>query len=149
MQDASGAAVELNPAEPSSPEPLTLAVDAAGAYAASLSLAPGTWDVVVTPSDAAPITRRVTVRPAEGLTGMLRLDGGDSYLEIEEDGTPIDGVSGGISDDGERVELAAEQTIRIRAGNAGAVRLSINGINLGPMGSNGAVIEWSVTRSGG
>ncbi len=149
VQDASGAAVELNPAEPSSPEPLTLAVDAAGAYAASLSLAPGTWDVVVTPSDAAPITRRVTVRPAEGLTGMLRLDGGDSYLEIEEDGTPIDGVSGGISDDGERVELAAEQTIRIRAGNAGAVRLSINGINLRPMGSNGAVIEWSVTRSGG
>ena len=61
---------------------------------------------------------------------------------------PVAGVSGGISDDGERVNLSARSTIRIRAGNAGAVRLSINGIGLGAMGGNGAVIEWRITRSG-
>ena len=79
---------------------------------------------------------------------MLRLGGGDSYLEIEEDGTSLAGVSGGISDDGDRVEIEANETIRILAGNAGAVVVSVNGIDLGTMGANGAVIEWVVTRSG-
>jgi Domain of unknown function (DUF4115) len=67
---------------------------------------------------------------------------------VEQDGTPIEGVSGGISDDGERVELRADASIRVRAGNAGAVRLSINGITFGPMGRDNAVIEWRITRSG-
>ena len=148
VADASGGEVELDPVEPSAPEPTTVVADAAGSYSASLPLAPGTWDVVITPAEAPATTRRVTVRPEEGLTGMLRLDGGDSYLEIEEDGTSLEGVSGGISDDGDRVEIEADDTIRILAGNAGAVGVSMNGINLGTMGGNGAVIEWLVTRSG-
>ena len=116
--------------------------------AASLSLRAGTWDVVVTPASTEPLTRRVTVRPGDGLAASLRLDGGDSYLELEEDGVPVAGVSGGISDDGERVSMSADETLRIRAGNAGAVRLLINGIGLGAMGGNGAVIEWRIARSG-
>jgi hypothetical protein len=31
-------------------------------------------------------------------------------------------------------------------GNAGAVRLVINGINLGRMGGQGDVVEWQITR---
>ncbi len=148
VEDASGGAVELDPADPSAPEPTTVVADATGSYSASLPLAPGMWDVVITPAEAPATTRRVTVRPEEGLTGILRLDGGDSYLEIEEDRTPLEGVSGGISDDGDRVEMEADETIRILAGNAGAVGVSMNGINLGTMGGNGAVIEWVVTRTG-
>ncbi|MGH2401131.1 MAG: RodZ domain-containing protein, partial [Candidatus Limnocylindria bacterium] len=148
VTDAGGGAVELDRPDPSAPEPVTLTADAAGAFTGSLALAPGTWDVVLTPAAGEPITRRVTVRPGEGLSGSIRLDGGDSYLEIEQDGTAISGVSGGISDDGERIDLKASTTIRIRAGNAGAVRLTINGIGLGSMGANGAVVEWRIARTG-
>ena len=148
VTDAAGGAVELDPAEPPAPEATSLTTDPTGAFSGSISLGPGTWDVVVTPMAAEPITRRVTVQPGEGLTGTIRLDGGDSYLEVEEDGTPVDNVSGGISDDGERVELNADEAIRIRAGNAGAARVSINGIDLGAMGGDGAVVEWRIARSG-
>ena len=33
-----------------------------------------------------------------------------------------------------------------RVGNAGAVHLSLNGIDFGTMGGAGAVVEWRVTR---
>ena len=144
---AGGSEVEIQPTAPTAPEPASVTVDAAGAFTASLSLPPGTWDVVVTPTSAEPSTRRVTVLPGDGLAGSLELDGGDSYLEVEQDGTPIDGVSGGISVDGDQVDLAASTTIRVLAGNAGAVRLTINGIGVGFMGANGAVVEWHVARS--
>ncbi|HYI66673.1 MAG TPA: helix-turn-helix domain-containing protein [Candidatus Limnocylindrales bacterium] len=145
---AGGSAVELEPAAPAAPEPVSVTADAAGAFSSSLSLPPGTWDIAVTSASTEPITRRVTVVPGDGLTVTLRLDGGSSYLELEEDGVAVSGVSGGISDDGERVNMTAEDTIRILAGNAGAVRLSVNGIGLGVMGDDGAVIEWQIARSG-
>ena len=148
VTDSDGVAVKINPAAPSAPAPVSVTADAAGAFTGSLSLGPGTWDVVVTPTSTQPLTRRVTVRPGDGLTATLLLDGGASYLELEEDGVPKAGVSGSISDDGERINTAARQTIRILAGNAGAVRLSVNGISLGAMGGNGAVIEWRIAPTG-
>ena len=59
------------------------------------------------------------------------------------------GVSGGISGPGDRVDLAANDNLRIRAGNAGAVLLTINGIAVGAMGGNGDVVEWRITRAEG
>ena len=47
---------------------------------------------------------------------------------------------------GTRVRLAADESLRIRVGNAGAVRLMVNGIDLGAMGDSGAVVEWRITR---
>ena len=148
VSDAGGGAVELEVTAPSTPEATSLTADAAGAFSGSLALGPGIWDVVVAPTIGEPVTRRVTVRPGDGLVATLSVAGGESYMEVEEDGVPVDGVSGTISQDGDRIELAADETIRILAGNAGAVRISINGIGLGVMGTNGAVIEWSVARSG-
>jgi hypothetical protein len=74
--------------------------------------------------------------------------GGDSYLELDEDGSPVDGVSGAIASDGDRINVRADGALRVLAGNAGAVRLIINGMNLGPMGAGGAVVEWRVQRTG-
>ena len=48
-----------------------------------------------------------------------------------------------------RASQAAANEMTIRAGNAGAVRLTINGISIGAMGSDGAVVEWRITRAGG
>jgi hypothetical protein len=68
---------------------------------------------------------------------------------VEEDGTPISGVSGGISDPGDRISLTAQNQVRIRAGNAAAVRVTLNGLDLGAMGGSGAVVEWQITLTGG
>jgi cytoskeletal protein RodZ len=149
VTDPSGAAVTIEPTEPTAPEPLTLTADAAGAFTGSMSLATGGWDLTIVTDGVDPVVRRVTVIPGEGLSGSIRVTGGDSYLEVEEDGTPIAGVSGGIVADGESVELAATDDLRIRAGNAGAVRITLNGITIGEMGGDGAVVEWRITREDG
>jgi hypothetical protein len=72
--------------------------------------------------------------------------GAASYLEIDEDGRPKADVSGVVAQAGDRITLRADRTLRIRVGNAGAVRLSINGISFGPMGGPGDVVEWQVSR---
>jgi hypothetical protein len=109
----------------------------------------GTWDVSVTADGVEPVTRRVTISPGAGLTGVLELEGGDSYLELAQDGTAVANVSGGIATDGQRIDLTATGEITVRAGNAGAVRLTINGIGIGAMGQSGAVVAWRITRAGG
>ena len=148
VTDAAGTTVAISPALPAAPAPATLGIDAAGAFGGSIALAPGTWDVTVTPAAGEPVIRRVTVQPAAGLSGTLLLDGGQSYLEVDQDGVPLAPVSGSIADDGESVTLTATRELRVRAGNAGAVQVTINGITIGAMGSDGSVVEWRITRSG-
>jgi cytoskeletal protein RodZ len=147
--DFAGAPVAVQVAAPGPLEPVTLNADATGAFNGTLALPAGTWDVSATAEDVEPVVRRVTVSPGEGLAGVLEVVGGESYLEVAQDGTPVPGVSGGIAGDGERLELTAANEVTIRAGNAGAVRLTINGISIGAMGSDGAVVEWRITRAGG
>ena len=148
-QQFAGAPVAVQVAAPGPLEPVTLNADATGAFNGTLALPAGTWDVSVTAEDVEPVVRRVTVSPGEGLAGVLEVVEGKSYLEVAQDGTPVAGVSGGIAGDGERLELTAANEVTIRAGNAGAVRLTINGISIGAMGSDGAVVEWRITRAGG
>jgi cytoskeletal protein RodZ len=148
VADPAGTAVAIAPTPPTPPPPATLGIDTAGAFTGSLALAPGVWDVSVAAAGGEPVTGRVTVQPAAGLTGALRLEGGPSYLEIDQDGVPLASVSGSIADDGESVALSATRELRIRAGNAGAIRLTINGISIGAMGGGGSVVEWRITRTG-
>ena len=148
VTDAGGTAVAITPAPPTPPGAATLGIDATGAFTGSLALPSGTWDVSDAAASGEPVTRRVTVAPGAGLTGTLRLEGGPSYLEVDQDGVALSGTSGSIADAGETVNLAANRDVRIRAGNAGAIRLTINGIDIGPMGTAGAVVEWRITRSG-
>jgi hypothetical protein len=144
--DGNGTAVVLKPRTPRA-SPVRLKA-AGGAFAGRLGLAPGTWDLTVAaPDGAAPVTRRITVRPPTGLNGKLTVTSAESYLELDEDGQPRAGVSGGISQPGASVALRAKAELRIRCGNAGVVELSINGVTIGPMGASGEVVEWRITRS--
>jgi cytoskeletal protein RodZ len=144
--DANGSAVALKPKTPAS-SPVQLKA-AGGTFAGRLSLAPGTWDLTVAGAGgAAPVMRRVTVEPPSGLKGKLTVTSAESYLELDQDGQPKAGVSGGITRPGASVALSAKTELRIRCGNAGVVELSINGVSIGPMGASGEVVEWRIARS--
>jgi hypothetical protein len=147
IRSASGAPVELEIAPPSPPEPLSLTADGTGAFGADLSLAPGTWEVSLSAEGYEPISRRVVVGVEDGLRARLEIDGGESYLLLEEDGEVVEDVSGLNAADGDVVELSAEDALRVRVGNAGVVRVTINGIVIGLMGDEAQVVEWRVTRA--
>jgi cytoskeletal protein RodZ len=147
ITDAAGTRIVPDPEPPATPEPLTLTAGDGGSFEGSLDLAPGSWELEVTGDDGNPVVRSVTVTAADGLTAILDIEEGDSYLALEEDGVPVDGWPG-IASDGQSVELRGERELRIRAGNAGAVRLTMNGISIGVMGEDAQVVEWRVTLPG-
>lgn len=146
VANAAGQPIQVTAAPPDPPAPLTLTADAAGAFGGELALAPATWDLAVVVEGSAPATRQISVGVPAGLTGALAISGGASYLEVDEDGRSKAGVSGLISADGVSVALRATSELRIRAGNAGAVIVTVNGIRIGPMGVAGAVVEWRLRR---
>ncbi|HEX7224411.1 MAG TPA: RodZ domain-containing protein [Candidatus Limnocylindria bacterium] len=148
ITDGSGAAVEVTVADPRAPEPVTLAVDGGGAFTGTIELAPGAWRLTIA-SAGATVSRDVAIGTGDGLSARLTIGEGGSYLELDEDGEPLDGTSGTIVAEGDTITASADETLRVRAGNAGAVRLSVNGITIGAMGDPGAVIEWQITRDGG
>ncbi|HYM53414.1 MAG TPA: helix-turn-helix domain-containing protein, partial [Candidatus Dormibacteraeota bacterium] len=120
-----GQDVPIPSGAPGAPAPLELTTGADGTFEGSLTLAAGTWDVTFTPGETAAdaVTRRLTIGVPPGLGGTITISGGPSYLEVDEDGTPKAGVSGRNSPSGTVVQLAAQTTLRVRVGNAGAVRL--------------------------
>jgi cytoskeletal protein RodZ len=146
--DINGNPVSFDREPPATPQPLTLTAGDDESFEGSLDLAPGTWELEVTADDGDPVVRSVTITAGEGLTAVLEIEGGDSYLDLEEDGARVEGWPS-IASDGETVELRGEQDLRIRAGNAGAVRLTVNGITIGVMGEDAQVIEWRVTPTDG
>lgn len=147
VTDASGAPVAITPTAPTAPAALQLTADGAGAFSGSMVLSPGVWDVAIVEGSGTSVTRRLTITPTAGLSGTLVVDGGETYIEIDQDGTALAAVSGGIAADGASIGLTAERTLRVRVGNAGVVRLTINGVVIGAMGGAGQVVEWQIARS--
>lgn len=148
VTDAADQPIDVDPADPTPPEPLALTTDSAGVFTGSLSLAPGRWELTVVTDGSAPVVRTVTVGQPSGLRATLMIDGGDSYVELDEDGVAAE-ESGSIAAEGDEIGLEAEDDLRIRVGNAGAVRVTVNGVSLGGMGGDGAVVEWRIQRVGG
>jgi cytoskeletal protein RodZ len=147
ITDAAGSAVEPSIADPAAPVPLELAADGAGAFEGSLALPPGSWDVAVAESGGEATTRRVTIVHGDELTVALAIEGGDSWIEADADGAPVADVTRRIAVDGESIDVSASNELRILAGNAGAVRVTINGLAVGLMGGDGTVVEWQITRT--
>ena len=143
-----GGSVAVPPLMPAAPKPLAITADTSGSFTGQLALPLGTWDVSFSTAGAAApsVTRRVVVAAAAGLHGRLTVVGAASYLEIDQDGKPMPGVSGRNAAPGALINLSAIGSFRIRVGNAVAVQLTINGLRLGPMGGHGEVVEWEITR---
>ena len=91
----------------------------AGVFSGSLPLAPGHVGRDRGADGGDPVTRRVTFQPAAGLSGTLRLEGGQSYLELEQDGAPVAGVSGSIADDGDRIDARGQRDAADPGGQRG------------------------------
>ena len=144
--DGAGRPVTISTATPPVPAPLTLVADASGAFTGQLTLAPGSWVVSAAADGGSPTSSTVSVGAPAGLAGSLAVSGGASYLELDEDGRPAAGISGTIIADGATVPMSATRELRIRAGNAGAVVVTLNGVRIGSMGAAGNVIEWRITR---
>ena len=145
---ASGGPIEIPVTQPE-PASVSLTADASGAFAGALELRPWRVAAHVDVGGDEPIVRTVSVAPPAGLAATIEITGGESYLLLEEDGAAVDGLSGRNAQDGDIVELEADETLRIRVGNAGAVRISINGMMFGLMGDEAQVVEWRVTSTGG
>jgi cytoskeletal protein RodZ len=137
------------PEQPATAATDQISVDAAGRWSALIPLGPGEWEVTAALAGAAQESAvlPLSVVSATGLRGTLTLSA-TSYLEVDEDGVPKAGISGSQLPAGTVIELSSDATLRIRVGNAGAVELVVNGVDLGPMGADGAVVEWLVSRVG-
>jgi cytoskeletal protein RodZ len=132
-----------------------------GAFSTTMSLPAGDWDLtlvagapgaspapsVASPAPTGSVTRRITVRPPSGLTGTIVVARSASYLLVLQDGVPLAGVSGHVITAGRTIALSARSAITVRAGNAAAVSISIDGISLVTMGGSGEVIEWRIQRT--
>lgn len=149
ISTASGAPVDVDSEPPTAPEPVTVTADAAGAFSATLDLPAGTWALSVSCCGGERNSRQVTISRQDGLAATLEVAGGESYLLLEEDGVVVADISGRNAQDGDVVELEAGDALRIRVGNAGVVRITINGVSIGLMGEPAQVVEWRITRTEG
>ncbi len=74
--------------------------------------------------------------PTEGVTVVVVADGGKSWIAVTAGGKS---VFQGILEDGQTKEFTDALKVKLVLGNAGAVRLTVNGSDLGAPGGNGEV----------
>lgn len=91
-------------------------------------------DVAAAPSDA----------PVEGVNVTVTVTGEKSWMQATADGTDPP-VFTGTKFEGEVLDLTAEDNLKIVIGNAGAVRVTVNGRDLGPPGLPGKVGTFTFT----
>jgi len=101
--------------------------------------APGT----VLPPTAPPVERPLAPEPEPEPAGppvdvVLRFEAA-SWLEVLVDGVPVE--PGVLVAAGETLRYAGQQVVALRFGNAGGVRVELNGDELGPAGRPGQVLR--------
>ena len=119
-----------------------------GSFSQPLDLTPGRWEIVVTAysSGLQPISQRrtVNVTQPDEIVLLIEATRGDSWLRIVTDGSVMRGWGGPTLRRGASVTVTAESEIWLRTGNAGALRITLNGAELGVLGRNGQVANWII-----
>ena len=143
---ATGQPVSALPQGPTPPAPIQVSAGPDGVFSGELALPPGSWQLGLASADGATLTRAVTVTPPAGLRLSLEVGEAASYLELDADDQPQP-ASGAIAEPGTRLSATAQRDLRILAGNAGGVSITVNGLRFAPLGAQDAVVQWRITRN--
>ena len=87
----------------------------------------------------------LTTRPTPTKLQVVRVEARvlkRTYVEVTADGEQI---LAGILEEGQDQIWTAEREISIRIGNAAGLRLTVNGVDMGPLGEDGSVIDVEYT----
>lgn len=90
------------------------------------------------PSPAPDTVAQAPTAPVEGVNVTVNVVGDKSWMQAHADGADA-AVFTGTKFAGDALTLQAQQSIKLVIGNAGAVRVNVNGRDLGPPGAPGAV----------
>lgn len=126
-----------------------ITVATGGAFAETLIYPLGRWQITVTAyGGVAPIseTRTITASiPVAGTMSLLiAIEGRDSWVKLVADGVRVPGYVSRTMHVGETVTVTAVNEICVRTGNAGALHLTVNGLDIGALGRNGEVGSWVI-----
>jgi cytoskeletal protein RodZ len=135
---------------PSAPAPATANVGADGTFSLPFELTGGRWALTVSATNAqsttTSLTRTVIVNYS-GVSVTVSVKGGKAWLKAWVDGNIDPGLTaaGTVLNDGQSVTLKGATSVEVRTGASGATRFSVNGVDLGALGSDGAAETWLFT----
>ena len=129
------------PAEGAAPEPLEVSVTD-GSFSAELPLSAGAWSITVTSSASGQAdtveTRNIEIA-LEGVVVIVEAVGGKAYIQAWVDGEP---TVARILRQGQSLTFAADESVLVRTGSAGATHFTVDGEELGALGGLGEVENW-------
>lgn len=99
---------------------------------------------VAPPPPPADVAVAPPAAPIEGVNVAVTVIGERSWMQATADGVEPP-VFTGTKVEGEVLNLTADESLKIVIGNAGAVRVTVNGRDLGPPGAPGAVGTFTFT----
>jgi cytoskeleton protein RodZ len=99
---------------------------------------------VAPPPPPADVAAAPSTAPIEGVNVTVNVTGERSWMQATADGADPP-VFTGTKEQGEVLTVTAKENVKIVIGNAGAVRVTVNGRDLGPPGQPGAVGTFTFT----
>jgi hypothetical protein len=131
---------------PPAPAPVELAPEE-GVFQGRFSLPAGRWQVAVAGriGDGAPAVATRKVRSVyDQVMLTVSAQGGFSRITVTVDGEVV--TSGQRLSPGESAAFTAGEEIVLRAGNARAATVSVNGVDYGAMGERPEVVAWLIRK---
>jgi hypothetical protein len=130
---------------PVPPAPISVPVDADGAFTTPLQLTTGRWSIVVTASGAGGKTQSLTKHVSvayKGVNLVVEVKGGPAWLKVWIDGKLDSKWAGVTATKGKTLTFTANTSIEVRTGSSGATFFTLNGQSIGALGKRGTPETW-------